>query len=77
MKFLAQLAEEEREDLPVLRSNAQNPERDRRGESSSILRYPLRRLAIASYWCDDDVLSFRKFLAESSDITLALYVVQR
>jgi len=57
----------------VLGSNAQTPERDRRGESSSILRYPLRRLAVASYWCDGDKSSFRELLAESAGITVTLY----
>jgi hypothetical protein len=73
LTHLARIAEGDREDLPVLRENARNPQRDHNGQSTSIMRGALRNLAQAAYWLNHDVEGFRRELRESAEITLQLF----
>jgi hypothetical protein len=73
LEHLARIASGEREDLPVLRENASDPQRDRNGQCTSILRDPLRTLAQEAYWLNHDVGGFRSKLHDSADITLQLF----
>lgn len=70
---LPELLEERAEFLPMLRSNAENPERDANGSASSSLANSLRFMGVAEYVLRGDVACFRAKLAESARMSLRLF----
>jgi hypothetical protein len=73
MQRLPELLDERIEFLPVLRSNAANPQRDANGSSSASLANSLRFIGVAAYVVHGDAAKFRELLAESSSIRLRLF----
>jgi hypothetical protein len=57
----------------VVRSNAEDPEKDRRGGASSMYQIDLRFFGIADYLLKGDIGSFRRQLSESAQIMLSLF----
>jgi len=69
------LLEEAEEDIPYLRGNAENLDKDKNGGSSDVLSNVLRLSGIAEYVVNHDVGIFKKRLREAASIKLK--IIQR
>src|SRR5262245_1827491 len=69
---MAALLAIDREDLPILRANASDPAKDRKGGSTSSLEGAIRFIGVAEFVVAGDVDSFRRHLSEAAKLRLLL-----
>ena len=67
------LLEMRREHLVTLRANADNPEKDRNGTSSSSLRGTLRFIGVSEYVVSHNATLFRRYLSDAAKVQLSLF----
>lgn len=66
------LLEEAIEDLPYLKEDAENPEKDKSGSASNTLANLLRFTGVAEYMVNSDVTSFKSYLKDAGKIRMKL-----
>jgi hypothetical protein len=66
------LLEEAEEDLPFLRDNAANVDKDKNGSASNVLSNTLRFTGVAVYAVNSDSVACKAFLQEAASIRLEL-----
>jgi hypothetical protein len=71
---LEYLLEIEKEDLPFLRSKAENIKSDQNGSSSEIVGNSLRFVGVSEYVLNTDINSFKSNLVEAARIRLQLFL---
>lgn len=72
LNLLPTLVEEEQEDLPLLLKNADNPEKDKNGVCTSILRGSYEALALGALFLENDLEKYRVYMTKSICINLSL-----
>ena len=70
---LSMLVEINSEDRQIVRANAEDPEKDRKGSCSSMLALQLQFFAVADYSLKGDVASFKAKLSEAAQIRDSMF----